>query len=150
MNNNIDDLVKFLNPLLSNLSDGEMSKLNKKVGMDLRRNQQQHISQQQNPDGSAYAPRRLREGKRIRKKMFSKLKANRFLRNFSNANSVTVGFLSNVNRIATIHHFGLRDRIERNKPFTTTYEKRELLGFSDSDLKMIEQSVIKHLNVLDK
>ncbi len=150
MEDNVADLVKFLNPFLSKLSTGEMAKLNKKVGADLRRSQQQHISAQQNPDGSNYAPRRLRDGSRVRRKMFTKLKSNRFMRNFSNANSVTVGFLNNVNRIATVHQYGLRDRIERHKPFTTTYERRELLGFSDMDIKMIEQSVLQHLDVIGK
>lgn len=147
---NINDLVKYLTPLLENLSTGEMAKLNKKVGTDLRRSQQKRISDQQNVDGSSYTPRRLRQGNRIRRKMFTKLKSNRYLRNFSNANSITVGFLSSVNQIATVHQFGLRSRVEKNKSNMITYAKRELLGFSQSDVQLIEQSVVKHLNVMGK
>lgn len=150
MQNNINDLVRYLTPLLTNLSAGEMTKLNKQVGADLRRSQQQRISAQQNPDGSSYTPRRLRQGNRIRKKMFTKLRSAKYFRNFSNADSITVGFLNKVNRIATIHQYGLRDRVEKNKGPVVTYSKRELLGFSKADVEMIEQSVLKHLDVLGK
>ncbi|WP_151713570.1 phage virion morphogenesis protein [Acinetobacter bereziniae] len=143
-NNNLEDLVKYLNPLLAKLSSSEMSKLNKKVGADLRRSQQQRISAQLNPDGSNYVPRRLRQGNRIRNKMFSKLRTFRYLRNFSNADKVSVGFLNNVVFVARIHQEGLPGRVDKNGP-VINYPKRELLGFTDSDLKMIENSVLKHL-----
>ncbi|WON80830.1 phage virion morphogenesis protein [Acinetobacter sp. UGAL515B_02] len=68
MQDNLDNLVKFLNPFVQKLSSSEMTKLNKKIGKDLRRNQQQRISGQKNPDGSSYTPRRLRDGQRVRKK----------------------------------------------------------------------------------
>ncbi|MDA3440018.1 phage virion morphogenesis protein [Acinetobacter bereziniae] len=143
-NNNLEDLVKYLNPLLAKLSSSEMSKLNKKVGADLRRSQQQRISAQLNPDGSNYVPRRLRQGNRIRNKMFSKLRTFRYLRNFSNADKVSVGFLNNVVFVARIHQEGLSGRVDKNGP-VINYPKRELLGFTDSDIKMIENSVLKHL-----
>ncbi len=143
-NNNLEDLVKYLNPLLAKLSSSEMSKLNKKVGADLRRSQQQRISAQLNPDGSNYVPRRLRQGNRIRNKMFSKLRTFRYLRNFSNADKVSVGFLNNVVFVARIHQEGLSERVDKSGP-VINYPKRELLGFTDSDLKMIENSVLKHL-----
>ena len=81
--------------------------------------------------------------------MFSKLKTTRFLRNFSNAEKVSVGFLNQVSRIAWVHQAGLMDRVERGGP-SVTYPKRELLGFTDADVKLIEDSVLKHLNVLGK
>ena len=96
MRDNLDDLVKYLTPMLNKLSDTEMTKLNKKVGADLRKSQQRRIAAQVGPDGSSFAPRRLREGKRIRRKMFTKLRSQRYFRNFSNAEMVSVGFLSNV------------------------------------------------------
>lgn len=149
MQNNLNDLVKYLTPLLDKLSASEMAKLNKKVGADLRKSQQQRISSQANPDGSAYTPRRLRQGQRIRRKMFSKLRTTKYLLNFSNADKVSVGFLSQVNRIASVHQFGFKDRVERDGP-SVTYPKRELLGFSDADVKLIEDSVLKHLDVIGK
>lgn len=145
MQDNLDDLVKFLNPLVQQLSSSEMTKLNKKIGKDLRRNQQQRISGQKNPDGSAYTPRRLRDGQRLRKKMFTKLRSLKYLRNFSNAEKVSVGFLSSAVFVAKIHQEGLRGGVAKNGPFIT-YPKRELLGFSESDIKMIKDSVLDHFD----
>lgn len=147
MQDNLDDLVKFLNPFVQQLSSSEMTKLNKKIGKDLRRNQQQRISGQKNPDGSSYTPRRLRDGQRLRRKMFTKLRSLKYLRNFSNAEKVSVGFLSSSVFVAKIHQEGLRGRVAKNGPFIT-YPKRELLGFSDSDIKMIKDSVLDHFDKL--
>ncbi|MCS3528410.1 phage virion morphogenesis protein [Acinetobacter johnsonii] len=144
MRDNLDDLVKYLTPMLNKLSDAEMTKLNKKVGADLRKSQQQRIAAQVGPDGSSFAPRRLREGKRIRRKMFTKLRSQRYFRNFSNAEMVSVGFLSNVVFVARIHQDGLRARVSKNGP-SITYPKRELLGFAPTDIQMIEDSVMRHL-----
>ncbi len=144
MRDNLDDLVKYLTPMLNKLSDAEMTKLNKKVGADLRKSQQQRIAAQVGPDGSSFAPRRLREGKRIRRKMFTKLRSQRYFRNFSNAEMVSVGFLSNVVFVARIHQDGLRARVSKNGP-SITYPKRELLGFAQTDIQMIEDSVMRHL-----
>lgn len=144
MQDNLDDLVKYLTPLLNKLSDGEMAKLNKKVGADLRKSQQQRIAAQVNLDGSGYTARRLRDGKRIRRKMFTKLRAQRYFRNFSNADKVSVGFLSNVVFVARIHQEGLRARVSQNGP-SITYPKRELLGFTASDIQLTKDSVMRHL-----
>ncbi len=144
MRDNLNDLVKYLTPMLNKLSDAEMTKLNKKVGADLRKSQQRRIAAQVSPDGSSFAPRRLREGKRIRRKMFTKLRSQRYFRNFSNAEMVSVGFLSNVVFVARIHQDGLRARVSKNGP-SITYPKRELLGFAPTDIQMIEDSVMRHL-----
>lgn len=144
MRDNLDDLVKYLTPMLNKLSDTEMTKLNKKVGADLRKSQQRRIAEQVGPDGSSFAPRRLREGKRIRRKMFTKLRSQRYFRNFSNAEMVSVGFLSNVVFVARIHQDGLRARVSKNGP-SITYPKRSLLGFAPTDIQMIEDSVMRHL-----
>lgn len=144
MRDNLDDLVKYLTPMLNKLSDTEMTKLNKKVGADLRKSQQRRIAEQVGPDGSSFAPRRLREGKRIRRKMFTKLRSQRYFRNFSNAEMVSVGFLSNVVFVARIHQDGLRARVSKNGP-SITYPKRALLGFAPTDIQMIEDSVMRHL-----
>ena len=41
---------------------------------------------------------------------------------------------------------GLKDRAERGAP-SVVYPKRELLGFTDQDLKLIEDSFLKHINL---
>lgn len=44
--------------LLAKLGAGERRKLNQTIARDLRRNQQQRIAAQKNPDGSKFAPRK--------------------------------------------------------------------------------------------
>ena len=146
---NVEQLANFLQPLLERLSVGERSKLSKKIGRDLRKSQSSRITTQKNSDGSTYTVRRkrLREQKgKIKRKMFTKLKNNTNLKLLSNANSIAVGFVGRVERIANVHQFGLKDRAERGAP-SVIYPKRELLGFTDQDIKLIEESFLKHINL---
>ncbi|MBP2605528.1 phage virion morphogenesis protein [Acinetobacter calcoaceticus] len=147
--NNIQDLALYLQPLLDRLSAGERAKLAKNIGRDLRTSQRQHITAQQNPDGSAYTARRtrLRDQKgKIKRKMFSRIKSNTHLKVLSNSESIAVGFIGRVSRIAKVHQYGLRDRATRSAP-DTFYPKRELLGFTDKEINLVESSFIKHINI---
>lgn len=149
MNQNTEDLANYLQPLLQRLSAVERSNLAKKIGRDLRNSQKQRITAQQNPDGSRYTPRRkrLREQKgKIKRKMFTKLKSNTNLKLLSNADSVAIGFVGKVGRIADVHQRGLKDRAEAGAP-DIIYPKREILGFTNSDIKVIEDSFLKHFNL---
>lgn len=146
--NNADQLADHLQPLLERLSTGERSKLSQKIGRDLRKSQSSRISSQQNSDGSSYIPRRkrLREQKgKIKRKMFTKIKNNSNLKLLSNANAIAIGFVGRIARIAQVHQEGLKDRAERGAP-NVIYPKRELLGFTDQDIKVIEDSLLKHMN----
>ncbi|MDV4244816.1 phage virion morphogenesis protein [Acinetobacter baumannii] len=147
--NNIQDLALYLQPLLDRLSLGERAKLAKNIGRDLRTSQRQRITAQQNPDGSAYTARRtrLRDQKgKIKRKMFSRIKSNTHLKVLSNSESIAVGFIGRINRIAKVHQYGLRDRATRSAP-DTAYPKRELLGFTDKEINLVESSFIKHINI---
>lgn len=147
--NNIQYLAIYLQPLIESLEPAERSKLAKKIGRDLRISQRQRITTQQNPDGSAYIPRRtrLREQKgKIKRKMFTRIKSNSYLKVLSNSDSIAVGFIGRVSRIANIHQNGLRDRASRSAS-NTVYPKRELLGFTNNEIKLVEESFLKHLKV---
>lgn len=147
--NDVQYLAEYFQPLLERLSTGQRAKLAKNIGRDLRKNQQKRITTQRNPDGSAYVPRRsrIREQKgKIKRKMFSKIKANAHLKLLSNSEAIAIGFISRVNRIANVHQHGLKDRATKNAP-ETVYSKRELLGFSHEDIKLTEESFIRHLKV---
>ncbi|ATP85854.1 phage virion morphogenesis protein [Acinetobacter baumannii] len=147
--NNIQDLALYLQPLLDRLSAGERAKLAKNIGRDLRTSQRQRITAQQNPDGSAFTARRtrLRDQKgKIKRKMFSQIKSNTHLKVLSNSESIAVGFIGRVSRIAKVHQYGLRDRATRSAP-DTVYPKRELLGFTDKEINLVESSFIKHINI---
>lgn len=143
MANDLKQLVQFLSKKLEKLSSAEMLILSRKVGADLYRSQRMRINAQQNPDGSSYEPRKLRHGKRNKKPMFEKIKTLQYLRNMSSAEKASLEFLNWVIFVARVHQFGLVKRVH-NKP--VKYPRRELLGFSADDIKMIEQAVIKHLS----
>lgn len=149
MSSNIEDLAAHLQPLLEGLSAGARARLAKLIGRDLRKSQSKRISEQKNPDGSGYTPRRkrLREQKgKIKRKMFSKLKNNTNLKVLSTADSIAIGFVGRVARIARIHQEGLKDRAEKGAP-DVVYPKRELLGFTAQDIQLIEDSLLKHIQL---
>lgn len=149
MSSNVLDLANYLQPLLERLSVGERARLAKQIGRDLRNSQGKRISEQKNPDGSSYTPRRkrLREQKgKIKRKMFTKLKNTSNLKVLSTADSIAIGFVGRVARIARIHQEGLKDRAEKGAP-DVVYPKRELLGFTDQEIKLVEDSFLKHIKL---
>ncbi len=148
MSDNLQALEEWAGLLLAKLSPGEQRKLSAELGRKLRRNQQQRIAAQRNPDGTPYAtrkPRKLR-GKvgRIKRQMFSKLRQAKHLKLRSSAAGITLGFAGRVSRIARVHQFGLRDRPARGQA-DVQYERRELLGFSEVDIEMIRDHILEHL-----
>ncbi|WP_010176297.1 phage virion morphogenesis protein [Pseudomonas sp. PAMC 25886] len=150
MASNLEALETWAAVLLARLEPGERSKLARTIGQELRRSQQKRVMGQENPDGSKYAPRKKRDlrGKqgRVRQKlaMFKKLRTARYMKVRGDATAVTVGFTGRLARIARVHQYGLKDRAERGAP-ETRYEQREVLGFTDSDLDLIRDSLLSHL-----
>lgn len=71
------------------------------LAQELRRNQQQNIRLQRNPDGSGYEPRkvtaRTKKG-RIKRQMFSKLRTAKYLKTAASADSASVQFDGKVQR----------------------------------------------------
>ncbi len=133
--------------LIAKLSPQSRKSLAVAVSKRLRAGQQQHIKRQQAPDGTPYAPRktRLRNKKRLRDRaMFSKLRTTRYLKAQGNSDAVVVEFVGRVQRMANVHHYGLRDRPTPHSD-AVKYEARPLLGFGPDDVKMIETAVIEHL-----
>ncbi|MBB1625179.1 phage virion morphogenesis protein [Achromobacter sp. UMC71] len=136
--------------LLARLSPAEQRKVNAKVGQALRRNQMQRIAAQRNPDGTAYAPRRVRKnlrgkkGRIKRRAMFTKLRTTRHLRVQAAADGVTVGFFGRVARIARVHQRGLNDRPAAGMA-DVRYAQRELLGFTQPDIELIRDTLAEHL-----
>lgn len=149
MSSNVLELANYLQPLLERLSMGERARFAKQIGRDLRKSQGKRISEQKNPDGSSYTPRRkrLREQKgKIKRKMFTKIKNTSNLKVLSNADSIAIGFVGRVARIARVHQEGLKDRAEKGAP-DVVYPKRELLGFTEQDIKLVEDSFLKHIKL---
>ncbi|MFP1920414.1 phage virion morphogenesis protein [Lonsdalea quercina] len=126
-------LDEWLSALLTQLSAGERKTLMRDVARTLRQQQQARIRLQQNPDGTAFAPRRTtsrNKAGRIRRQMFSKLRTAKYLKATASADMASVAFTGAVQRIARVHHYGLRDRVHP-KGLKICYAKRRLLGFNE-------------------
>lgn len=146
MSDNLNALEDWAGALLAKLQPTERRKLNQTLARELRRSQQQRIAAQQNPDGSAYAPRKPRKNLRRqgRIKMFAKLRQAKHLKLQSDADSIALGITGRAGRIAHTHQHGLTDRPERNGP-EIRYARRELLGFTEAELDMIRDRLLHHL-----
>ncbi|RRW94291.1 phage virion morphogenesis protein [Pandoraea apista] len=148
MAGDIRELDAWAVALLNALEPTGRRMLARQIAGELRRQQQARISAQTNPDGTAYEPRkpqmRAKAG-RVRRKMFTKIRTARYLKIEATSDSAVVKFTGEVQRIARVHHFGLRDRVERNGP-TVKYAARELLGITDGDQATIADLVLKHIS----
>nr|WP_276585223.1 phage virion morphogenesis protein [Citrobacter cronae] len=140
----VDD---WLTALLANLEPTERQRMMRELAQELRRNQQNNIRLQRNPDGSGYEPRkvtaRTKKG-RIKRQMFSKLRTAKYLKTAANADSASVQFAGKVQRIARVHHYGLRDRVSHKGPWIR-YEERRLLGNNDKVEKQIYDVLVEWL-----
>lgn len=150
MTTRLEALEDWAAGLLGQLEPASRNRLARELGQALRRNQQQRVIAQQNPDGSKYAPRKKRDlrGKqgRIKRKaqMFQKLRTAKFMKVQGNGNAISVGFTGRIARIARVHQEGLRDRAERGAP-EVKYDQREQLGFTDADLDLIRDGLLAYL-----
>jgi len=141
-------LNDYLAPLLTKLSDAERRKLEMSIARKVRASQKTRITRQQNPNGSAFVPRkkRLRDKKnKIKNKMFNLIKTSKYMKIERTSEGVAIGFMNRVANIARVHQYGLRDRVEKGGP-TIKYDSRELLGFTPAELEMIESEVLDHFS----
>lgn len=144
----MDDLQRvddWLAALLANLEPAVRNRMMRQLAQELRRSQQQNIRLQRNPDGTAFEARRVtarsKKG-RIKRQMFAKLRTTKYLKTAATADSVSVQFDGKVQRIARVHHYGLRDRVRSNGPLVR-YEKRMLLGVNNKINGMISEMFFK-------
>ncbi|BEA58032.1 virion morphogenesis protein [Escherichia coli] len=119
----------------------------RQLAQELRRTQQQNIRMQRNPDGSSYEPRRVtarsKKG-RIKRQMFAKLRTTKYLKTAASADSASVQFEDKVQRIARVHHYGLRDRVRYKGP-EIRYTERRLLGFCTESNDAISIILLRYL-----
>ncbi|WP_336755394.1 phage virion morphogenesis protein [Pantoea sp. USHLN298] len=142
-----DALEKRLGALIGNLSAPARRALASTVAKRLRASQQQNIRRQQAPDGTPFAPRKTQARKkkgRVKREMFAKLRTAKYMKAQATLDEAVVQFTGRVQRMARVHHYGLRDRPSRNGK-EVQYEKRPLLGITESDIKFIEDLIIDNL-----
>jgi len=144
----LQPFIDRLSALINNLSPQARRQMASAIARKLRASQQQNIKRQQAPDGTPFKPRKtqpIRSKKgRVRREMFAKLRTVKYMKAKGTANDATVEFAGRVQRMARVHHFGLRDRPTRGAE-DVQYEARPLLGLNDDDLKIIEQEIITRL-----
>ena len=149
----VDEIQAKLTALIANLSPQARRRLARNIGQALRKSQANRIARQQNPDGSAFEPRkprkdfRKKQGRIKRKAMFAKLRTAKYLKVRSNANEVAVGFTESSSIIANIHQYGLIGTVNKKHGFKVQYAQRELLGFAESDVELIENLIIEQLSL---
>ncbi|EKN4712509.1 TPA: phage virion morphogenesis protein [Yersinia enterocolitica] len=135
--------------LIASLTPKARKALAVTVAKRLRASQQQRIKRQQAPDGTPYAARKsqpLRKPKgRIKREMFAKLRTARYMKANSSPDEAVVEFAGRVERMAAVHHFGLRDRPNVHSK-DVQYDERQLLGFDKDSIQLIEKELLIKLS----
>jgi phage virion morphogenesis protein len=143
----LHEVDAWLAALLSQLEPAARKKMLREVARDVRRIQQVNITAQRSPDGTAWEPRRVsarsKKG-RIRRGMFAKLKTAKYLKARANTDAAEVAFVPAVQKLARVHHYGLRDRVSRRGPMVK-YAERPLLGLDESSLSIIIEKLSRWL-----
>lgn len=147
----MDDLQRvddWLKALLANQEPAARNRMMRQLAQELRRSQQQNIRLQRNPDGTAFEPRRVtarsKKG-RIKRQMFAKLRTTKYLKTAATADSASVQFDGSVQRIARVHHYGLRDRVSRKGPLVR-YSERRLLGINNEGINIIKEILFREVS----
>lgn len=145
----LEALTDHLNHLLVKLTEQERKKLLLEIARKIRLSQKTRIAQQKNVDQSKYVPRKnLRDRKgKIKREMFNQIKNAKYLRINQIEQGIAIGFNERISRIARVHQEGLVDRVDHgSNTKKVKYAKRELLGFTDREIDLIEHSLVSHFN----
>nr|DAY15828.1 MAG TPA: virion morphogenesis protein [Caudoviricetes sp.] len=149
MSDGIEQVKLAFTDLLKNISKPRRRLLYQQIGRELARNQRRRIKAQQNLDGSPFEPRKKRKqfskkkGRIKNQLMFKKIVSPSHLKLRYEQEGISLGFYGGDAAIANIHQYGLYSSPSKYKDFKVKYAQRELLGFSEEDIEMIERFVIK-------
>lgn len=144
---NLHEVDDWLDALLAKLEPAERKKMLREVARDVRRIQQGNMTAQRAPDGSAWEPRRVSartKPGRIKRKMFVKLKTTKYLKTKATGDSAEVAFIPAVQRLARVHHYGLRDRVSK-RGIKVKYAERPLLGINGETENTISDILFRWL-----
>ena len=135
--------------LIAALSPQSRKAMAATIAKRLRKHQQQRIKQQVTPEGQPFIPRRpqpLRAKKgRIKREMFAKLRTAKYMKAKGTDKDAVVEFTGQVQRMAKVHQYGLRDRPSvRAKEMR--YPARPLLGLDAEDMKIVEDELVQVLS----
>ncbi|ORM86835.1 phage virion morphogenesis protein [Pantoea deleyi] len=139
-----------LEALISSLSAPVRKEMARTIAKKLRESQQQNIKRQQAPDGTPFKARkaqpvRSKKG-RIKREMFAKLRTAKYMKTQASPNEAVIEFAGNVQRMARVHHYGLRNRPSR-KGKEVQYELRRSLCFNHDHYEAITNCLIDFFKV---
>lgn len=140
-------LTHWADGLLASMEPAARRQLAGEMARTLRASQAQRIRANRQPDGSPMAPRKpqpkLKQGRgRLRRKMFFKISNPAWLKARASEQQAVVEFVGTANRLATIHQYGLKDRIKGRE---IRYPARELLGITTQEVEQLEELLLAHL-----
>ncbi|MFQ2750171.1 phage virion morphogenesis protein [Aeromonas caviae] len=140
-------LTHWADGLLASMEPAARRQLAGEMARTLRASQAHRIRANRQPDGSPMAPRKpqpkLKQGRsRLRRKMFFKISNPTWLKARASEQQAVVEFVGTANRLATIHQYGLKERI---KGIEINYPARTLLGLGTKDIQKIENMVLIYL-----
>jgi len=144
----LHEVDAWLDSLLAQLEPSGRKRMLREVAHDVRRIQQANITAQRAPDGTAWEPRRATartKPGRIRRKMFAKLKTTKYLKAQASADQAEIAFAPAVQKLARVHHYGLRDRVNRRGTMVK-YAKRPLLGVNGEVETTVYEALLRWLS----
>lgn len=147
MSDDLQPIVDRLGALIANLKPAERRRLAGEVARSLRGSQAKRIRDNKAPDGSAFEPKKPQPQLRKRRgglRMFRKLQRAHWLKPRGTASEASLAFAGFAAHIARVNQLGLRDQVSKSGA-QYEYPKRELLGFTDTEIKEIETVIINHL-----
>lgn len=143
----LHEVDAWLDALLAQLEPSARKRMLREVARDVRRIQQTNITAQRAPDGTAWEPRRATartKPGRIRRKMFAKLKTTKYLKAQASADQAEIAFAPAVQKLARVHHYGLRDRVNRRGTMVK-YSERPLLGVNNEVESSVRDTLLRWL-----
>lgn len=151
----LDKIDSLVSALLQNTGASARRQVLGTAAREVRKSQSDRIARQQQPDGSAFAPRKSqpeptgkhrRKGRIRQKAMFRKLRLAKFLKAGATSDEAWVGFAGRAAAIARIHQEGLEDS-PRPGARRVRYARRVLLGLTDEEqgrlLDLVLQAVAR-------
>lgn len=138
LNHWLDDLALALEP-------AEMRGLMRQLTQGLRTRMRDRVKQQRDPDGFRFIPRKRDQIGKIRRSGALFQRIGRQIKTEYSATKAAVGFSGRTGNIARVHHDGLTER-PTDLANPVAYPRRQLVGFSEDDLKWIEQTIVSFMS----
>ncbi|WP_129503783.1 phage virion morphogenesis protein [Aeromonas veronii] len=143
----LNRLISWADALLASMEPAARRQLMGEMARNLRASQSKRIRANIQPDGSPMTPRKplkklAKKRGATRRKMFQHLVSPRWLKATSTEHQAVVEFVGSANRLATIHQYGLKDRIKGRE---IRYQARELLGITNEEVELLERLLLTPL-----